>query len=259
MISIKSDGERQLMMAAGAIVYEALRQVKAAVRPGISTMDLERIAEEIIVKKHGAKPSFKGYNGFPYILCISVDDVVVHGFPSQRAILKEGQIISIDCGAVVGGYHGDSAMTVGVGEIDGRAAELIRVTEEAFWIGADKARDGARIGDIGQAVQEHCARYGFDVVRALCGHGVGQALHEDPEVPNYGIAGKGVRLRAGMTIAIEPMVVTGKYPVYTASDGWTVRTRDGGMCSHYEHTLFIRPDGERPQILTMPDQPEGWL
>ena len=247
------------MMEAGAIVYETLQAVKAAVQPGIPTMELELIAEEIIVKKHGAKPSFKGYNGFPYILCVSVDDVVVHGFPSKRTVLKEGQIVGIDCGAMVGGYHGDSALTVGVGEISPQADELIRVTEEAFWLGADKARDGGRVQDIGHAVQEHCAKHGFDVVRALCGHGVGQELHEDPEVVNYGIAGRGVRLGAGMTIAIEPMVVTGKYPVYTASDGWTVKTRDGGLCAHYEHSVFITPGGGRPQILTMPEQPEGWL
>lgn len=259
MISIKSKHERELMQQAGAIVYETLQAVKAAVKPGIVTMELERIAEEIIVGKHGAQPSFKGYNGFPYILCISVDDVVVHGFPAKRRPLKEGQIISIDCGAIVGGYHGDSALTVPVGEVSPQAQDLIRVTEEAFWLGADKAREGNRVGDIGHAVQEHCAKHGYDVVRALCGHGVGQALHEDPEVPNYGIAGRGVRLRAGMTIAVEPMVVTGKYPVYTESDGWTVRTQDGGLCAHYEHSLCITPGGGRPIVLTMPEQPEGWL
>ncbi len=259
MISIKTASEQAAMQAAGAVVYDALEAVKAAVKPGVATMELERIAQQIIVDKHRALPSFKGYNGFPYILCISVDDVVVHGFPSERTILKEGQIVGIDCGAVVGGYHGDSALTVPVGEVDGTAAELIRVTEEAFWLGADAAREGSRISDIGAAVQDHCAKHGFDVVRALCGHGVGQNLHEDPEVPNYGPAGRGVRLRAGMTIAVEPMVVTGKYPVYTATDGWTVKTRDGGLCAHYEHTMCITPGGGRPRILTLPKQPEGWL
>jgi methionyl aminopeptidase len=159
---------------------------------------------------------------------------------------------------VVEGYHGDSALTVPVGEVSPEMQKLIRVTEEAFWKGADAAREGMRIGDIGSAVQSHCSAHGYDVVRALCGHGLGRDLHEDPEVPNYGTAGRGVRLSAGMTIAVEPMVVTGKYPVYTAADGWTVKTRDGGICAHYEHSLYITKGGGRPQILTMPHPPEGW-
>ncbi len=258
MITIKTDSERRAIAAAGAVVHETLTALRAAVRPGMNTMELERIAEDIIVKKHGAIPSFKGYNGFPYILCIAVDDVVVHGMPSARSVLKEGQIVSIDCGAIVDGYHGDSAVTVPVGKVSPEMERLIRVTEESFWKGADAAREGARIGDIGSAVQAYCKRHGYDVVRALCGHGVGRALHEDPEVPNYGSPGKGVRLQAGMTICIEPMVVTGKYPVYTDVDGWTVRTRDGGICSHYEHTIYITRGGGRPLILTLPEQPESW-
>jgi methionyl aminopeptidase len=259
MITIKSESDRQAMMAAGAVVYETLQALKAAAKPGMKTMELEEIAQEIIVHKHKAVPSFKGYNGFPYILCISIDDVVVHGMPSKKTVLREGMIVGIDCGAIVDGFHGDSALTVPIGQVSPEVERLIAVTEESFWKGADAAREGARISDVGHAVQVHCAQYGYDVVRALCGHGIGQAMHEDPEVPNYGPPGRGVRLRAGMSIAVEPMVVTGKYPVYTEPDGWTVRTRDGGLCAHYEHTLFIRPGGARPQILTMPTQPEGWL
>lgn len=245
------------MLRAGAITREALEAVREAIRPGVSTLELDRIAEAVI-RKAGAKPSFKGYNGFPATLCTSIDDEVVHGIPSDRIILREGQIISIDCGAYIDGFHGDSAFTSPVGAVSEEAQRLIRVTEESFWKGAELAREGNRIGDIGHAVQAHCAHHGFDVVRAMCGHGVGSELHEDPEVPNYGVPGRGVRLRAGMTIAIEPMVVTGRYPITFDDNKWTTRTEDGGLCSHYEHSVFIMPDGAPPLILTLPAGQERW-
>lgn len=251
MITIKSEQDKQAMLRAGGITYDALQAVKEAIRPGISTLELDEIAERVI-RKAGAVPSFKGYNGYPKTLCTSIDDEVVHGIPSADVILREGQIISIDCGAFIGGFHGDSAFTAPVGKVSEQAQKLIDVTEQSFWEAAKVAREGNRIGDIGHAVQSYCAQFGFEVVRDMCGHGVGQQMHEDPQVPNYGKPGRGVRLSAGMTIAVEPMVVTGKYAISFDEDQWTTRTKDGGLCSHYEHSMFIMPDGAPPLILTLP-------
>lgn len=253
MITIKTQQEMQLMQKAGLIVYQALAAVREAIRPGVSSLELDRIAEQVI-RDNGAEPNFKGYRGYPATICASIDDVVVHGVPSAKMILKEGQIISIDCGAVMNGYHGDSAFTAPVGEVSPEKARLMEVTEKSFWIGADMAREGKRIGDIGSAIQAFCAQHGYDVVRAMCGHGIGTAMHEDPEVPNYGVPGRGIRLRAGMTIAIEPMVVTGDPAIVFEDDGAT-RTKDGGLCSHYEHSLYITEGGGPPLILTRPESP----
>lgn len=241
------------MRQAGAVVYEALMAVKQAVRPGVTTWELDRIAADII-KKRGATPSFLGYNGFPATLCTSVDDEVVHGIPSRDVVLKEGSIVGIDCGAIVGGFHGDSAITVGVGEISPEAQRLIAQTEASFWKGAWQARAGGRVQDISSAVQAQAEGAGFCVVRMMCGHGVGENLHEDPEVPNFGHPGRGERLRAGMTIAVEPMIVTGEHACYQDKNGWTIRTRDRGLCAHYEHSIAIQAEGP-PLILTLPSGP----
>ena len=236
-----------MMRDAGRITAEALLEAEQAVAPGVSTKHIDDVIYRFITK-HGARPSFLNYSGFPASACISVNDTVIHGIPSGDIILQEGDIVSIDVGAFYRGYHGDSARTFAVGKISDLAQRLISVTEESFWCGLEAIRPDGRIGDIGSAVEERVKKDGFSVVRKYVGHGVGRNLHEDPSVPNYGSAGHGPRLFPGMVIAIEPMVNTGTYKVRELNDGWTVKTEDGGVSAHYENTVAITENGV--EILT---------
>ena len=247
MIIIKTEKEIDLMRQAGKIVAETLLLVEKEVKPGVTTAELDRIAEEFITK-HGAKPSFKGLYGFPASLCISVNEQVVHGIPGGY-VLKEGDIISVDCGAEINGFHGDAARTFAVGEISEEARRLITVTEESFFKGVEAAIVGNRLSDISHNIQNHIEANGFSVVRDFVGHGIGKTVHEDPEVPNFGRPGRGPKLVAGMALAIEPMVNIGTYRVKTAGDDWTVITADKSLSAHYENTVVILPDG--PEILTL--------
>lgn len=247
MIFIKNNQEIDLMRKAGKIVAETLLLVEEKVRPGITTAELDRIAEEFITK-HGAKPSFKGLYGFPASLCISVNEQVVHGIPGGY-VLKDGDIISVDCGANINGFHGDAARTFGVGNISEEANKLINVTKESFFKGIEYAKVGNRLTDISHGIQSYVEASGFSVVRDFVGHGIGRVVHEDPEVPNYGRPGRGPKLVEGMALAIEPMVNVGSYKVKTLSDDWTVVTSDGSLSAHYENTIVILPDG--PEILTL--------
>ena len=247
MIFIKNNQEIDLMRKAGKIVAETLLLVEEKVRPGITTAELDRIAEEFITK-HGAKPAFKGLYGFPASLCISVNEQVVHGIPGGY-VLKDGDIISVDCGANINGFHGDAARTFGVGNISEEANKLINVTKESFFKGIEYAKVGNRLTDISHGIQSYVEASGFSVVRDFVGHGIGRVVHEDPEVPNYGRPGRGPKLVEGMALAIEPMVNVGSYKVKTLSDDWTVVTSDGSLSAHYENTIVILPDG--PEILTL--------
>ncbi|CUO12756.1 MAG: type I methionyl aminopeptidase [Sarcina ventriculi] len=247
MIIIKNDLEIDLMRKAGRIVGETLNLLEGKVKPGITTGELDRIAEEFITK-HGATPSFKGLYGFPSSLCISVNEQVVHGFPGKRK-LKEGDIVSVDCGAFINGFHGDAARTFAVGEISEEAKKLISVTKESFFKGIEKAYVGNRLTDISCEIQRFVEDNGFSVVRDYVGHGIGKKVHEDPEVPNFGRSGRGPKLVSGMVLAIEPMVNIGSYHVNTLEDGWTVVTQDGKFSAHYENTVAILPNG--PEILTL--------
>ncbi|MBU3108637.1 type I methionyl aminopeptidase [Clostridium gasigenes] len=247
MIIIKSEKEIDLMRIAGKIVAETLLLVGENVKPGITTAGLDKIAEEFITK-HGAKPSFKGLYGFPASLCISVNEHVVHGIPGSY-VLKDGDIISVDCGACINGFHGDAARTFAVGNVSDKAKDLIRVTEQSFFKGIGYAKVGNRLTDISHEIQNYVEASGFSVVRDFVGHGIGRVVHEDPEVPNFGKAGRGPKLIAGMTLAIEPMINVGTYKVKTLNDDWTVVTSDGSLSAHYENTVVILPDG--PEILTL--------
>jgi len=236
------------MRKAGALLHSVLEALRAEIHPGVTTMHLDRLAEKLI-RDAGAIPSFKGYNGFPYSICASVDDAVVHGFANNNK-LREGQLLSIDCGCILDGWQSDSAFSVLVGGGSPEAQKLIDVTEECFWIGANMARSGNRIGDISNAIQLHAEKHGYGVIRDLCGHGIGEEMHEDPNVPNFGRPGRGPRLQPGMTIAIEPMISMGTWRVVLGDDGWAVMTQDGSLASHYEHTVLVT-DGE-PEILSFP-------
>ncbi|MDO5377373.1 MAG: type I methionyl aminopeptidase [Clostridia bacterium] len=249
MITIKNSVQIEKMREAGAMLHDVLAQLKGKIEPGITTKELDRFAEKLI-RSYGAIPSFLNYEGYPASICTSVDSQVVHGIPSDRTVLREGQIVSVDAGLILDGWQSDSAFTAGVGPISAEAQRLIDVTEESFFAALEAAREGYRISDIGHAVQQYVEQRGFSTVRALCGHGIGREMHEEPSVPNYGIPGHGVRLRRGMTICIEPMIAVGDYRVKTLRDGWTVVTTDGSLCSHYEHTLLIT-DGE-PELLSLP-------
>ena len=250
MIYTKNTAEIQLMREAGALLYSVLNEVKQMVKPGITSLELDAAAEKLI-RAGGAIPSFKGYDGFPGSICASIDQEVVHGFPRNEP-LKEGQIISIDCGLILNGWQSDSAVTVPVGKVSKEAEKLIKVTEQCFWQGINQARAGNRLGDIGWAIQKHAEDHGYGVIRDYTGHGIGKEMHEDPSVPNYGKPGRGVRLVEGMTLAVEPMIGLGTWKIYIADNDWTAVTRDGKYCSHYEHTILIT-DGA-PEILSLPDR-----
>lgn len=249
MIVLKTKQDLEAMAKSGLIVAKALEAAEEAVKPGMTTARLNEIVEKVIVGE-GAKPSFKNYRGFPSCCCISPNDVVVHGIPSDKVVLQEGDIVSIDVGAFYNGFHGDAARTLAVGNISDEAKRLIETTRECFFKGVEMAVDSNRIGDIGHAIQTHAEENGYSVVRELVGHGVGRELHESPDVPNFGIAGKGVRLTKGMVIAIEPMINMGvKEVTFSKQDGWTVRTKDGKLSAHYENTVAITESG--PKILTL--------
>jgi methionyl aminopeptidase len=247
-IVCKSPAEIEKMRRSGKIVRQVLDEVAAMVKPGISTMDLERAAAKRI-KELGAKPAFKGYYDYPCVLCTSVNQEIVHGIPNDKRVLKAGDIVSIDCGVVLDGYYGDAAITVPVG--DGQndtVRKLLEVTRESLYKGIEKARIGNTVGDVGAAVQEHVEAAGFSVVREFVGHGIGTKLHEDPQVPNFGTRGHGARLREGMVIAIEPMVNVGRPGARVLDDKWTAVTEDGSFSAHFEHCVAVTSDG--PVILT---------
>ena len=252
MIVCRSAAELEQMREAGRLVGEVLTELAAAVAPGISTADLDALAEKRI-RQAGAVPAFKGYHGYPATICASVNDEVIHGIPSGRRVLNEGDVISIDVGAQLNGYFGDSAVTLPVGMISEEAATLLRVTEESLYKAIETARPGNRVSDIGHVVQKHCEAYGFSIVREFVGHGIGQKMHEEPQVPNYGQPGHGPRLAEGMVLAIEPMVNAGTAAVKVLADGWTAVTRDGGLSAHFEHTVAITADA--PWILTAREVP----
>ncbi len=246
MIILKSKEEIDRIRESNRIVAEVLRKLEEMIAPGITTKDIDGLAEEM-AKKHEARPAFKGYRGYPASVCTSLNSEVVHGIPSSRE-LQEGDIISLDFGIYFKGYYGDAAITVPVGDVTDRGKKLIRVTEESLYKGIDEARPGNRLGDISAAVQEHVEAAGFSVVRDFVGHGIGKGLHEDPQIPNYGTRGRGIVLREGMVFAIEPMVNEGTFDVTVTGDGWTVVTKDGKLSAHFEHTVAIRDSG--PEILS---------
>lgn len=244
---LKSPAEIEVMREAGRITASALRVVGEAVVPGVTTAQLDEIAAEHI-RKEGGKPAFLGYRGFPATLCVSVNDEVVHGIPGKRR-LREGDIVSVDCGVIVDGYYGDAAMTFPVGQVSDEARRLMDVTRDALDAAIARCRPGMRLGDVGNAVQTVVERAGFSVVREYVGHGIGRSMHEEPQVPNFGRAGTGVTLKPGTVLAIEPMVNAGGYAVRSLDDGWTVVTADGSLSAHFEHTVAITEDG--PSILTL--------
>jgi methionyl aminopeptidase len=246
-IVCKSASEIERMRQSGRIVREVLNYLRTLVKPGVSTMDLERAAEKKI-KELGAKPAFKGYYDYPCVLCTSVNEEIVHGIPSEKRTLKAGDIVSIDCGAVLDGYYGDAAITVPVDEVKPELQKLLEVTEASLYRGIEQARIGNSVGDVGAAVQEHVEAAGFSVVREFVGHGIGTKLHEEPQVPNYGERGHGTKLREGMVLAIEPMVNSGKPETRVLGDKWTAVTADGSFSAHFEHCVAVTKDG--PVILT---------
>ena len=238
MIYLKTPEEIALLRASNQLVGKTLAEVAKYIKVGVTTLELDKIAEDFI-RSNGAVPGFLGYGGFPNTLCVSVNDQVVHGIPSNYA-LKDGDIVSVDCGVLQNGYYGDSAYTFCVGNVDEKVKKLLKITKESLSLGIDSAQHGNRIGDIGYAIQKHCQAAGFSVVRKLVGHGVGKNLHEDPEVPNFGKRGQGVLLKEGMVIAIEPMINMGNRDVVQEKDGWTIRTIDRKPSAHFEHTIAIR-------------------
>ncbi len=248
MIILKSDRELKLMKQAGKIAAHTLEILEKAIKPGITTQELDKIAEEYILSK-GARPAFKGYRGFPATICTSINEQVVHGIPGERR-LEKGDIISIDVGVVIDGYYGDTAATFPVGKVNREAEELIEITQNCFFEGIKYARRGNRLTDISHAIQNYVESRGCSVVRNYVGHGIGREMHEPPQIPHFGPPGKGPRLEKGMTLAIEPMVNRGDFKVKTLEDNWTVVTVDGSLSAHYEHTVAIT-DGE-PEILTLP-------
>jgi len=247
MITLKSAHEIDQMRRAGAVVARILQDMAEMVAPGITTWDLDRLAESRI-RELGAKPAFKGYHGFPACVCISVNEEVVHGIPSKKKVLKEGDIVGVDFGVSLDGWFGDSARTIPVGKVAPEARKLLEVTQKSLELGIAQAREGNRIFDIGHAIQNYVEGFGYGVVRGFVGHGIGRALHEEPQVPNYGPRGKGLALKAGMVLAIEPMINAGSPEVKVLADGWTAVTKDRSLSAHFEHTVAITPDG--PSVLT---------
>ncbi len=247
MIVLKTGRELAIMKEACRISAVALNMIGQAIEPGVTTAELDRIAEEYILSQ-GATPNFKNYEGYPATACISINNEVIHGIPSKKRVIKAGDVVSVDLGAMYEGYHGDNAATFAAGDISAEAKRLIDTTRESLYEGIKQARAGGRVGDIGSAVQRYVEARGYSVVRDFVGHGVGTKLHEAPEVPNFGSPGRGVRLMPGMTIAIEPMVNIGKPDVKILPDGWTVLTKDGSLSAHFEHTVAITAEG--PQIMT---------
>jgi methionyl aminopeptidase len=248
MISLKSAKELDLMRKAGSIVAQILEEMAEMAKPGVTTGQIDQFAEKRI-KDLGALPAFKGYNGFPATVCISVNDEVVHGIPSPKRTLKNGDIVGIDFGVIYQGWYGDSARTIAVGSIKPEVQKLLDVTRESLFKGIEQCREGNRVFDIGHAVQNYVEGFGFSVVREFVGHGIGRALHEEPQVPNYGPKGKGTVLKVGMVLAIEPMINAGSHEVKVLSDGWTAVTKDHSLSAHFEHTVAITPQG--PEILTV--------
>lgn len=242
MIFLKGPEELAVMDRANALVRETLRLVAEAAQPGVCTAELDELAERHIVK-NGGRPAFKGYRGYPATLCTSVNDVIVHGIPSRKRPLREGDLLSIDCGAVVDGYYGDAAITVPIGTVAAEAARLVAVTRECLEKAVSRARPSGRLSDIGDAIQRHAEAAGFSVVREFVGHGIGRALHEDPQVHNFGPAGRGPELRPGLVIAIEPMINAGAPGVVIDEDGWTARTEDGKLSAHFEYSVAVTEDG----------------
>lgn len=247
MVILKLPEEIEKARASNRIVAEVLSKLSEKVRPGVKTKELDRLAEDI-AERRGAKPAFKGYRGYPHALCISVNEVVVHGMPSER-VLEEGDILGLDFGIYYQGFFGDSAVTLPVGKISEKAARLINVTRESLYAGIEQARQGNRLGDISAAVQSAVEGAGYSVVRDFVGHGIGKNLHEDPQIPNFGQKGRGIELKTGMILAIEPMVNEGKYKVQVLPDGWTVVTKDGSLSAHFEHSVAITDNG--PDILSL--------
>jgi len=246
-IALKTPQEIEKMRASGRILRQVHQAVEAAVKPGATTMDLEKVAEAKI-KELGARAAFKGYNDYPACLCTSVNDEVIHGIPSAKRVLQEGDVVSVDCGVILDGYYSDAAVTYAVGQVAPAARKLLDVTKASLEQAIREAQVGATLGDIGAAVQEMCEAQGFGVVRDFVGHGIGKSMHEDPQVPNYGKRGKGTKLKAGMVLAIEPMINAGTADVKVLKDGWTAVTVDGSLSAHFEHTVAITKDG--PVILT---------
>jgi methionyl aminopeptidase len=244
----KAPDEIAKMRRAGRVVAEMHERIRAAIRPGVTTADLDRVGREVI-ERRGARSNFLGYHGFPAVICTSPNSMIVHGIPGGY-VLKEGDVISVDCGAIVEGYHGDAAFTAPVGEVTDEAARLLKVTEESLYAGIDQMVDGNRLTDIGHAVQGVAEAAGFSVVREYVGHAIGTAMHEKPEVPNYGPPGRGPKLRSGMVFAVEPMVNAGRPETRTLDDGWSVVTADGSLSAHFEHTIAVT-DG-KPEVLTLP-------
>ena len=245
----KTPEQLAIMRKAGRVVAEMHDKIRAAVRPGVSTADLDRVGREVI-DRNGARSNFLNYHGFPAVICTSPNSMIVHGIPSETCILEEGDLISIDCGAIIQGWHGDAAFTMGVGTLTDEAAKLIQVTEESLWAGIQAMVEGNRISDIGHAVQTVAEGAGFSVVREYVGHAIGTAMHEKPEVPNYGDPGRGPKLRVGDVFAVEPMVNVGTAETRVLADGWSVVTADGKLGAHFEHTIAITDHG--PEVLTLP-------
>ncbi len=247
-ISIKSAREIELMTEAGRILAIVHEEMEKALRPGMTTKDIDRLGEEVI-RSYGCVPSFLNYNGYPASVCVSVNDEVVHGIPTDKRVIREGDVVSLDAGVIYKGYHSDAARTHAVGAISPEAAKLIRVTQESFFEGMKYAKEGNYLYEISNAIGRYAEKHGYGVVRDLCGHGIGSHLHEAPEIPNYEMSRRGVKLRAGMTLAIEPMINMGTWQVNWLDDDWTVVTRDGSLSAHYENTVLITENG--PVLLTL--------
>ena len=247
MIELKSAREIALMRAGGHILADVVDRLREAVKPGLSTLEIDEDVEAFI-RSRGALPAFKGYRGFPATVCISINEEVVHGIPSAHRRIKEGDIVGLDLGCIVEGYYADCAFTLAIGDVPPKVQELLDVTRESLDVAIAECRAGRRLSDVSHAVQAHVERHGFSVVRAFVGHGIGRALHEDPQIPNFGDPGRGPQLRPGMVLAIEPMVTMGSWEVKVLDDGWTAVTRDGSLAAHFEHTIAVTDDG--PEVLT---------